>query len=195
MAAERKSLAGADRPLEFPLQWPTRQLCCWDSRGPRGARTFGDNGGAALAQGSPPAQVTHRSAESVSPQHSGWTVTKQPPVQCNNLVNLAPGCLLSARLGLGVVCSRRARCPPDCFETTRKKLIIILLAIRAWLAAKCNAFIKTSFEGAEGSEFEAVGDCRSKRAQLLLGSLNRGEGAEGGGSISLSGTCTFSISL
>lgn len=73
----------------------------------------------------------------------------------------------------------RASSPPDCLETTRKKLLVILLAIRAWLATKCNAFIKTSFEGAEGSEFEAAGDCRNKRAQLLLGSLNRGEGGKG----------------
>lgn len=86
-------------------------------------------------------------------------------------------CLAAA--WLRELCTGRASCPPDCFETTRKKLLVILLAIRAWLATKCNAFIKTSFEGAEGSEFEAAGDCRNKRAQLLLGSLSRGEGGKG----------------
>lgn len=40
-AGEKTSLPGADRPLEFPLRWPTRQVWCWDSRDPRGARALG----------------------------------------------------------------------------------------------------------------------------------------------------------
>lgn len=100
-AGERKSLPGADRPLEFPLQWPTRQLCCWDSQGPRGARTFGERRRSCLGTRLPPAQVTLRAAVSVSPQHLGWTGTKEPQFRATIGANLAPCCLLSARLQRG----------------------------------------------------------------------------------------------
>lgn len=80
MAGERKSLLGADRPLELPLQWPMRQLCAGTPQAPEVPGRLATVGGAALAQGSPAAQVTPRSAVSVSPQHLGWTETKEPPV-------------------------------------------------------------------------------------------------------------------